>query len=138
MATNNIFSHSIRVNPDNRTIEVTKAFDKASRRFGTPEYDALQTVRRDYPDFPIKVKTVRSGVDHFYGLTYDFMEKYIASHDDADGTNMATFNDLRGKSDSAVELKAAAQPYGKIRAWFLKTYPAFDAFTQRCEDALAA
>lgn len=136
MATNTSFENAIRVNRTNRTIEVSKAFDKAASRFGTREYEALQKVRKDYPEFTVVVKAVRTKVDHFKGLTYDFMEKYIASHDDE--ARMAEFNNLRGTSEEAQLLGAAARPYGEIKVWFLNKHPEFEAFQKRREDTLAA
>ena len=135
MATN--FENAIRIVRSSRTIEVTKSFDKAASRFGTDEYLALQQVRKDYPDFAIVVKTVRTKADHFAGLTYDFMEKYITSHDNAD-ENMATFMDLRGKSEEAQLFGVEALSYGEIKTWFFKTYPEIEAFQRRREQALAA
>ena len=131
------FENSVRINRANRTVEVSKSFDKAASRFGTPEYDAMQQVRKDYPDYRIVVKTNRNKVDHFKGLTYDFMEKYIASHADAED-RMKTFNDLRGKSDEALAFGVEALSYGEIKAWFFKTYPEIEAFQKRRESALAA
>ena len=133
MATN--FENSVRVVRSSRTIEVTKRFDKAASRFGTPEYEALQQVRKDYPDFNILVKTIRTKADHFHGLTYDFLEQYSASHDDTD-ERMKTFNDLRGKSDEAQLFGFEAVSYGEIKAWFLKSYPEIEAFQKRREEAL--
>ena len=131
------FENSVRINRNACTIEVTKSFDKAASRYGSEAYNALQQVRKDYPDFAVVVKTVRTKADHFKGLTYDFMEKYIASHDDAE-TRMAAFNDLRATSDEAVAFGAEAASYGEIRAWFFKQYPEIEAFQQRRESALAA
>lgn len=131
------FVSAIRVDRKSRTIEVTKSFDKAASRFGSEEYKALQQVRKDYPDFTIVVKTVRTKADHFKGLTYDFMEKYITSHDDAD-KRLAEFNDLRGKSEEALLFGAEALSYGEIKAWFFKNYPEIEAFQRRRELALAA
>ena len=137
MATKKSFENAVRINRTNRTIEVTKSFDKAASRYGTDEYQAMQQVRKDYPDFAIVVKTVRTKADHFAGLTYDFMEKYIASHDNAD-ERMATFMDLRGKSEEAQLFGVESLSYGEIKAWFLRTYPEIEAFVQRREQALAA
>ncbi len=97
----------------------------------------MQQVRKDYPDFAVVVKTIRNKADHFKGLTYDFMEKYIASHDNADAL-MAEFNDLRATSDEAVAFGAEALSYGEIKAWFFKNYPEIEAFQKRRESALAA
>ena len=131
------FENAVRINRKSHTIEVTKSFDKAASRFNSDEYQALQQVRKDYPSFTVVVKTVRTKADHFKGLTYDFMEKYIASHDDADA-RMKEFNDLRAKSDEAMAIGADACSYGEIKAWFFKTYPEIEAFQRRREQALAA
>ena len=133
MATN--FENAIRIVRSSRTIEVTKSFDKAASRFGTREYEAIQQARRDYPDYRIVVKKPAKSVDHFAGLTYDFMEKYIASHDSVD-VNMAMFNDLRAKSEEAQLFGYSSASYGEIKAWFLKTYPEIAAFQRRREEAL--
>lgn len=132
------FENAVRILRNTRTIEVSKSFDKAASRFGTREYEAMQQVRKDYPTFTIVVKTVRTKADHFKGLTYDFMEKYIASHDDDAKSRMKAFNDLRGKSEEAVLFGAEALSYGEIKAWFFKNYPEIEAFQKRREDALAA
>ena len=135
MATN--FENAVRVYTKSRTIEVTKTFYKAASRFGSEAYEALQKARKENPDFAVVVKSARTKVDHFKGLTYDFMEKYIASHDNAD-ERMAEFNDLRAKSEVAKLNGAEALSYGEIRAWFFKKYPEIKAFQRRREQALAA
>lgn len=132
------FEHSVRINRTNRTVEVTKSFDKAARRFGSEAYNALQQVRKDYPDFAVVVKAARTKTDHMKGLTYEFMAKYIASHDDDQQTNMKMFDDLRGKSEEAELFGIAGVPYSEIKAWFLRTYPEIEAFVQRREQALEA
>jgi hypothetical protein len=111
---------------------------KKAENFGSPMYNDLMTVRRDNPGFRVVVKKApKTKTDHYKGLTYDFMEKYIASHDDAEA-RMAKFNDLRATSDDALALGAEAASYIEIKAWFFKTYPEFAAFQKRREDALAA
>ena len=137
MTTTN-FEKAIRIDREARVIEVTKAFDKASSRFGTAAYEAMLKARQDNPGYRVEVKKApKAKVDHFRGLTYEFMEKYIASHDNAE-VNMATFMDHRAKSDEALEFGAEALSYGEIKAWFLRTYPEFAAFQARREAALAA
>ncbi len=137
MTNTNSFENAIRVDRKARTIEVTKGFEKASRRFGTAAYEAMQKVLQDNPGFRVVVKATKVKADSYKGLTYDFMEKYIASHENAE-VNMATFMDHRAKSDEALAFGAEALSYGEIKAWFLKSYPEFAAFQQRREAALAA
>ena len=135
MTTN--YSSAIRINRKASTIEINKSFDKAASRFGTDEYNALLQARKDHPGYRVVVKSVAKSRDHFKGLTYDFMERYIATHDNAD-ENMAMFNDLRATSEEAQLLGADAASYGEIKAWFFKTYPEIEAFQKRRETALAA
>ena len=131
------FENSVRVLRSSRTIEVTKAFDKASSRYGTAAYEAMQKVLQDNPGFRVVVKATKVKADLYKGLTYEFMEKYIASHDDAE-SRMAEFDNLRATSDEALAVGAEALSYGEIKAWFLRTYPEFEAFQRRREQALAA
>ena len=35
---------------------------------------------------------------------------------------------LRGKSDDALEIQAGSASFLEIRTWFLKTFPAIEAF----------
>ena len=127
----------ITVNRSNRTIEVTKSFDLKASRYGTEEYDTLNAVLRDNPNFNVVVKAAAKRSDPYAGLTFDFMRGYIAKHDDAEGTNMASFLDMIGDSDEAREMGFGAACYGEVRAWFLATYPAFEAFAAKRKATLS-
>ena len=63
----------------NNQIVITKAFAKNAYCFGTPEYEMLQTVRRDYPSFPVVQREIKKNtkVDHYKGLNYEYMKWYI-------------------------------------------------------------
>ena len=111
-------NNNIRINNDNRTIEVTKKFAAAAKRFGTPEYEDLQSVRKDYPQYRIEVRTAAKKNDSFKGLTFSFMESYIQKHDDEE--MQKEFYVLCGKAEDGSELEfAAAATYGEIKKWFL-------------------
>ena len=56
------------------------------------------------------------------------MEKYIEAHDNEEKTIMAEYMMQRGKSDEAKELQAGSASFLEIRSWFLKTFPAIEAF----------
>ncbi|OUN23212.1 hypothetical protein B5G34_04260 [Flavonifractor sp. An82] len=112
---------NLTINNKARTIEMTKKFEKAASRFGSDEYKALQEARRDNPTYKVIVKTsTAKSKENFKGLTYDYMKKYIAAHDDKDKTIMAEFEMLRGTSAEAKEMNAAARPYS---ASFLQLIP---------------
>lgn len=114
-------SNNIRINDKNHTIELTKKFATAAKRFGTPEYEDLQTVRRDYPRYRIEIKTASKKADCFKGLTYDYMETYIEIHKKE---LLGNFYTLCGKTEDGEEQEfAAAATYGEIKKWFLDQFP---------------
>lgn len=128
---------NLTINNKARTIEMTKKFEKAASRFGSDEYKMLQEARKDYPAYKVVVKasTVK-GKESFKGLTYEYMEKYIAAHDDEDKSIMAEYKMLRGTSAEGMEMNAAAHSYGEMKKWFFEKYPAFKEFTKSCEKVL--
>lgn len=119
--------NNLNINNKNRTIEMTKQFAKEASRFGSDAYKQLQDARRDYPNYRIITRKTKSG-DKYMGLTFDFMENYIRSHDDEEGTVLAEFYDLRGISEEAKAMGAPAASYGEIKSWFLRRHPEFAAF----------
>lgn len=128
---------NLTINNKARTIEMTKKFEKAASRFGSDEYKTLQEARRDYPTYKVIVKTsTAKSKESFKGLTYEYMKKYIAAHDNEGKTIMAEFEMLRGTSAEAKEMNAAARPYGEMKKWFFDKYPAFKKFTENCNKAL--
>ena len=109
---------NININNKNNTIEITKKFAVAAKRFGSPEYDDLQSVRRDYPKYRIEVKTTSKKTDSFKGLTFNYMKNYIQKHDDEE--MLKEFYVLCGKNeDGSMQEFAAAATYGEIKKWFL-------------------
>ena len=127
------------INNKKMAIEMTKKFAAAARKFGTQEYKDLQEVRKDYPTYKVVIVTRKTTVkkDNFKGLTYEYMEKYISSHDE-DGKIMAEYQDLRGLSERAKEALAEPCSYLEMRVWFLNTYPAIAKFHEDREKLLAA
>ena len=128
MMTNN-FANAIHFNHKNRTIEITKKFDKASSRFGTDEFKALQEAVASAPQYRVVVKETKTR-DAYKGLTFEFMEKYIKRHDE-DGTKWAEYRENRGYvliDGEELEMNESLT-YGEIRTWFLAVYPEFEAFS---------
>lgn len=119
---------NIIINAKNHTIEMNKAFTKAASIFGTDEYNALQAVRRDYPTFKVVTVAKKAAKVEYKGLTFEYMEKYISTHDDENQSIMATYNMLRGKSKAGIDAMAATASYADIKEWFFMTFPAIEAF----------
>ena len=128
------------INEKKMAIEMTKKFAAAARKFGTQQYRDLQEARRDYPNFKVVTITRNTaGKQDFYkGLTYEFMESYIQKHDDEEQSIMAEYMMLRGKSEDAKAHLVEPYSYGKMKKWFLKTFPAIADFHKKCDDCVAA
>ncbi len=133
--------NNLNVNMKNRTIEMTKKFAAASSKFGTEEYKTLQEVRRDYPSYKVVTiarKASKSDSSAFKGLTYEYMEKYIAGHDDEEKSIMLEYMMLRGESEEAEEAFAESASYQEIKDWFLDTFPAIAEFHKKREKMIKA
>ena len=121
----------------NDTIEITKTFAQKAARIGSPEYYELLKARQENPSCTVEIKQTKSK-DSFKGLTYEYMAKYIKAHDDKEGSNMAVFNELRGKGDDAEGAMADSMSYGEIKLWFLDTYPEIKNFHESRADRIKA
>ena len=114
-------TNSILINDKSRTIEITKKFAAAAKYYNTTEYDELQNVRKDYPNYRVQIKTVSKKADHFKGLTFNFMEKHIKNHKEE---LLSNFYILCGKTEKGEEQEfAASATYGEIKKWFLEQFP---------------
>ena len=121
---------NITISARTHALVLIKSFAAKAAVFGSDEYRMLQEARHDYPGYKVTVgKSKNKEAKNIYaGLDYDYMEKYIAAHDNNEQSIMAEYLDLRGKSDEAKELQAGSASFLEIRSWFLKTFPAIEAF----------
>ncbi len=107
-----------KINHADRTIVMDRAFAKNAQIVGSKEYEQLQACRKDYPNYSVVQRKIKRNAakECYRGLTYVYMEEYIASHEHA-----AIF---RRKYD---ELRLLAEchsiRYPTIKKWFLNTYP---------------
>ena len=114
---------NITINTKNNTLVITKKFEKAASRFGTPEYKELKEARADFPNFKVVVRTVKQKKETYKGLTYEYMEKYISRHD-KDGQIMEEFKIMRGLTEDSMKKGS----YVEIKKWFLGIYEEFEKF----------
>ena len=117
---------NIRLDYAKEIIEITKAFEKKASIFGSQAYNELATVRRDFPNFKLKISESR-GSNGFKGMDYDFMRTYISAHENAEERSKAF--------EKLVELKLS---YGEIKQWFISEYPIFEKCNTRAQWILAA
>ena len=119
---------NITISARTHSLVLTKSFAAKAAIFGTDEYKMLQEARRDYPGYKVTVGKTKEAKNIYAGLDYDYMEKYIKTHDDDKQSIMNEYLMLRGKSDDALEIQAGSASFLEIRSWFLKTFPAIEAF----------
>ena len=108
----------MKANIFNKTIEMSKTEANKAGRINSAEFNELNTLRSIHPTFEIVIKASSTKKKSEYkGLTYEYMEKYIESHDDEDKSIMAEYEMLRGRSDEAQELLAESFSYKEIKEW---------------------
>lgn len=119
---------NIKINETKKVIEVTKAFEKKARMYGTKEYEDLQIVRRDYPNFKVITKAARKNTDGFKGLTFEYMEKYIKEHIEEKDL-LTEFYKKCGRNEIGENIEfLKSEPYAKVKRWFLERYPVFEEY----------
>lgn len=111
-----------KINFNNNTIEITKAFAKKAANPTSEEFKELLALRKSLEGFEVVTKSSSKRTtkkDSLKGLNYDFMRQYIERHDDEDGTIMKEFTKKTVKSEDSINTKR----YGAVKSWFLEQYP---------------
>lgn len=123
----------LKVSHVDRMIVMDRTFAKFADNTMSPEYAHLQQVRRDYPTYTVVQRQIKKNAkqEHYHGLTYAYMEDYIASHGNAD--DRRTYDEM--KLISKCHSKGFRYP--TIKAWFLERFPEVKAFGIQKEDAEA-
>ena len=114
----------LRINHAARTIIMDKTFAKFAENTMSAEYAHLQSVRRDYPTYTVERRHIKKNAkqEHYHGLTYTYMEYYIASHGSAE--DRRTYDEM--KLISQCHSKAFRYPV--IKSWFLERFPEIKEF----------
>ena len=107
--------NTVRVNAAKGLLVMDRTFAKKSQDVRSEEYELLQRVRRDYPNFPVVVRRIKrnSQKETYAGLTYAYMEAYIKTHEEL---------------LLIAKCHAKSRRYPTIKKWFLKKYPAVAMF----------
>ena len=110
--------NDLRIDFTKNEIIMSRSFEKSASIARSQEYRRLQAVRLDYPTFAVVRRSIKKAPSKvtYAGLTYAYMEAYIAGHDQ-DGTIKKVYDELR--------LIGACHKvsYPTIKKWFLETYP---------------
>jgi hypothetical protein len=117
--TQKTYKGTIRVDVVTKKIYVSAAFRKACSNIASDEYELLQRVREGNPNFTVEERKIKTNPnkESYRGLTYGYMERYIALHDGEESKTMKEYKELR----LIAECHSISFP--KIRDWFLEKYP---------------
>lgn len=112
----------IKLNFDERTITMTRKFAALAEDPRTNEYNILQTVRRDYPNFEVRRHTIKKNASKktYSGLTYDYMREYINYRESAEN-RVKVLAELEEKI-LISKCHSKSYRYPVIKEWFLNKY----------------
>ena len=108
----------LKVDSVNKRLVMDRSFAKEAEIVGSEAYILLQNARRDYPTYTVVRRQIKRNAakECYRGLTYEYMESYIASHSNA-ASRRAEYNELR------LLAECHSIRYPTIKRWFLATYP---------------
>ena len=108
---------------DETTAQVTKAFEKQARIFGTEEYKLWKAYREDFPAAKMVTKTIKKNPNKksYKNLTYANMELFITEQ------NSELLVELRKQIKLS---KVQSNPYRAVLAWFLSEFPKYDEYKE--------
>lgn len=113
----------LRVDAVNRQLVMDKTFAKNAQIVGSAEYDMLQRARSDYATYSVVTRQIKRNLnkESYRGLTYQYMEDYIAAHEDYE-TAKAVLDELE-EMRLISQCHSKAFRYPTIKKWFLERYP---------------
>ena len=103
------------------TMIINYTFDAASNEYGSPEYELLKSIRADFPNMKIVVKSGREKktANKNKRLTYENMKKHISVYANADEL-LAVFESVE------IASKSVASPYKYVCDWFQAQFPDYN------------
>ena len=106
---------------EHNRIVMTSTFAKRCYDTSSVQYAQLQNVRRDYPTFHVEKRQIKknASMEHYKGLTYEYMESYIKTHGEED-ERIARLDEFR---EMCLISECHSIRYPKIKKWFLDKYP---------------
>lgn len=112
--------NTVRLDHESRQIVMDRTFAKLSANIRNTEYQMLQDVRRDYPDYQVVTRRIKKNhaKECYKGLTYAYMRDYITRHSGTRSKEYQTFSEMIEIS----KCHSDAFRYPVIKKWFLDTY----------------
>ena len=121
----------INLNFEAKTIELNESFAKKARIYKSEAYEELMNVQKNHPAFEIVVlKSTPKKNTSVKGINYDYMRKYVETHDES--------KELLKEFD---KLKDGKTPFFEVKKWFLAKFPEIqeykDAHAKRVQEILS-
>lgn len=129
--------NAIRINEENKTLEITKRLSDAASKIGTPAFEELYKVKAMFPGYEVKVVKKNNGTsrrkivdknggininNYLRKITYADMRAYIEEKHSED---INLFNDMTAKMEKYVNGKkqmVSVNSYMKVKNWFIEKY----------------
>ena len=119
-------------------IEMNTTFAKMMENPLSEEYALLQKIRMENPTFAVRRRQIKKNPNKecWKGLTYEYMEGYIATHENDENRDavLADFAELQLIS----RCHSNAHRYPVIKQWFLNKYPEIAEFGMVAVDSTGA
>lgn len=122
----------LKIDDNKKVLVMDRTFAKNAQIVGSKEYDLLQSAKRDYPTYEVVRRQIKKKEqqEHYKGLTYEFMEEYILTHEPR-----ATMNEAYDEFRELLEIsRCHSRRYPIIKKWFLKKYPNIEEFGKKKDE----
>ena len=107
------------VNHAQNTVEISRSFQIAASRKGTPEYNVMMSIHKDFPSMEVTVKTYQRKKKPSAHLTYSKMELYLECLPDKQKY-------IRLFNKACKVSRTYPNPPQEVQKWFLESFPDFD------------
>lgn len=109
--------YNITVDHSKKSIVIGKAFNKKQADINSEEYAKLCEVVQMFPEYEVVLKKIKKNPhkESYKGLTYGYMERYIA----VKGTRV----DRQEYDDMRLLADCHSKRFPVIKQWFLCKYP---------------
>lgn len=109
-----------RINFENRTITITKEYEKKARQYKSNEYNELMEIRKQNEGFKIIVGTCKRTASKNSKITLSDIKRYVQFHDDE---NKSLIKELEQMCHAKENGELHSSNFFEIKKWFFKKYP---------------
>lgn len=106
---------------ENGNVQVTKAFMRKAKIFGSAEYEFWKKIKAELPEAKMVTRTSKPKAIQTRNLSYSNMEIFISAQDNAEEL-LVEFRKI--KKISCIQ----TSPYRSVLAWFLEKFESYDSY----------